>query len=353
MKVLVLAGDGVGPEVTKEAVKALTSIKCNGIDLIEGHIGTRAWTTHGNVFPRETRKVLKEVDAVMLGSVGKNTLQDPEWIKPERALLEMRKTLNCFMNIRPIKSFKSTKNIYLNRCKGSFDILIVRELLGGIYFGKPRGIRKAYVSQAFKSLEGFCTSRYNLHEIESIAGISFELALKRKRKVMLVDKANVLETSKIWRLISSNLKENYRNVHLSYSLIDSAPLEIFNSPNSYDVVLTENLFGDVISDYLSLLTGSIGMLPSASLCFSKVGLYEPVHGSAPSIAHKGLANPIGSVLSAAMLLRYSLNLGREALKIERAVSQVLRRGYKTLDISRNGKHVSTSELGSVICSQIF
>ena len=346
MKVVVVPGDGIGPEVVREALKVLEALKIPYLRVEEASLGTLAYYNYGNILPSSTIKAVEDCDAVLLGSVGLNSPSDQNNINPERALLRLRKLMNCFLNLREVRQFMPDAH------SSGFNLLIIRELTSGIYFGTPRGIRRLYLGNEIFCAEAFSTSKYSSIEIESIVRVAFEVSLGRRSRILLVDKANVLETSKVWRKVTNCVSENYGSVELRTSYIDSASIEIMARPESYDVILTENLFGDILSDQLSGLVGSIGMLPSASLSLGMKGLYEPVHGSAPLLAGKNLANPIGTILSLSMLLKYSLNLAKQSLIIERAVSEVLKRGCRTTDISGSNNFISTSEMGDEIVQQV-
>lgn len=352
MKVVVLPGDGIGPEVVREALKVLDALQIPNLRVEEASLGSTAYSKYGNILPSFTIKAIEDCDAVLLGAVGMNRASDLNNIHPERSLLKLRKMMNCFINLREVKQFIPTKSEHPTTKFLDFNLLIIRELISGIYFGTPRGVRRLYFNDKSFCAEGFSTSKYSNVEIESIARIAFEISLGRKNKVLLVDKANVLETSKVWRRVTNYVSQSYRSVELRTSYIDSASIEIIARPEAYDVVLTENLFGDILSDQLSSLAGSIGMLPSASLGLGMKGLYEPVHGSAPLLAGKDLANPIGTILSLSMLLKYSLNLRKQSSIVERAVSEVLKRGCRTIDISGSNNFISTSELGAEIVQQV-
>lgn len=352
MKIVILPGDGIGPEVVGETLKVLEALSIRDLKTQVTEIGRTAYCNVGSLLPDETVEAVSSCDAVLLGAVGSNVVGDEDNLKPEKALLRLRKILNCFVNLRPIKYHKSTKLSDNKTVSRDSDIIIVRELNSGVYFGVPRGIRRFYLNGMSNLTEGFSTSRYSNSEVENITRIAFEIARKRRKRVLLVDKANVLETSMVWREVTNGVSKDYRDIKFQNCYVDSASLAILKNTGDYDVVLTENLFGDILSDHLSLLSGSIGMLPSASLGLSNTGLYEPVHGSAPSLTGKNLANPIASILSLALMLRYSLGLPKEALLVEKAVTKILRRGYKTIDITTSKDYVGTSEIGDIVISQL-
>lgn len=346
----VLPGDGIGPEVVREALKVLEALNIYGLKIQEAEIGRTAHKKLGELLPTKTIRAVQASDAVLLGAVGNNAVSEVDELKPERALLGLRKLLNCFVNLRPIRHHKSIigNTKHPKSSDTSFDILIVRELNSGIYFGMPRGIRRFHFGINCSLVEGFCTSRYSTLEVETITRLAFEIAMKRRRSLLLVDKANVLETSMVWREIVRQVSENYPDVRMLSSYVDSASLQIFRNPNNFDVVLTDNLFGDILSDHLGLLIGSIGLLPSASLGLGNVGLYEPVHGSAPALVGKDVANPIAAIMSLSLMLRHSFGLEGDASAVEVAVSGVLRRGYRTADLVESKNFTNTSVVGEVI-----
>lgn len=351
MKITVLPGDGIGPEVVSEALKVLDTLSSKGLAVRMARIGRTAHHQSGCLLPARTVDAVKSSDAVLLGAVGANVRGEADDLKPERSLLMLRKLLNCFVNLRPIKHHKSVRIPVITEGNRS-DILIVRELNSGIYFGVPRGVRRFHFSSGEHLTEGFSTSRYSDPEVENIVRIALEMASNRKKRLLLVDKANVLETSMVWRKKVTSASGDYKNVELTTSYVDSASLLILRSPEDFDVVLADNLFGDILSDHLSLLVGSIGLLPSASVGLGWVGLYEPVHGSAPSLTGRGLANPIAAILSLALMLRYSLGRNQDASVVEIAVSDTLRRGYRTTDMTPNQDFVSTAVMGDSVASQV-
>lgn len=348
--ILVLPGDGIGPEITAQAVNVLKAVT-DGSDLeltfIDGLIGGAAYDAEGEPFPESTRKQATEADAVLLGAVGSPQYDDLDRpLRPERGLLAIRKTLGLFANLRPALLYSALADASSLKPEvvSGLDILIVRELTGGIYFGQPRGIREVDGQR-----EGFNTMHYNETEIERIGRVAFEAAQKRDKRLCSVDKANVLETSELWREGMERLAAEYPDVELSHMYVDNAAMQLVRAPKQFDVIVTENLFGDILSDQASMLSGSIGMLPSASLNEKGQGLYEPSHGSAPDIAGQGAANPLATILSAAMLLRYSFDRNDLAERIEDACVAVLDQGLRTPDIMQDGMRlVSTSEIGQAV-----
>lgn len=346
MKITVLAGDGIGPEVTREAVKVLTEVACiQGLEIEtdEQLIGGAAIRETGSPLPDETRAACKETDAVLLGAVGSPEFDDhlPEH-RPEKGLLQLRQLLGGFANLRPARAFPSLIDSSPLKAEifNGTDLLIVRELLGGLYFGEPRGGDKT---------EAFNTMRYSVDEIERVARVAFESARERKRKVTSVDKANVLETSRLWRETVISVSKDYPEIELDHLYVDACAMHLVTSPTRFDVILTENLFGDVLSDEAAVLTGSLGMLASATVG-GKIDLYEPIHGSAPEIAGRNIANPLGAIASAAMLLRHTAKNEAAAAAIENAIEQVLADGYRTADIaSGDNETISTSEMGDLVC----
>lgn len=353
-KIAVLPGDGIGPEVVGEAVKLLETVAekhQHAFRFEVGLIGGAALDREGTPLPDETLALCQESDAVLLGAVGGPKWdQAPPHKRPEAGLLGLRKALGLYANLRPIRVFPSlvhTSPLKPEIAAGS-DFLIVRELTGGLYFGKPRERR-----QGKSGLEVVDTLHYTEREIERILRVAFETALRRKRKLVSVDKANVLESSRVWRETADRLAEEYPEVNLSHMLVDNAAMQLIRQPTSFDVIVTENLFGDILSDEAAMITGSIGMLPSASLGEGNIALYEPVHGSAPDIAGKGIANPFASFLSVAMMLRHSFRLEEEAEEIKRAIESVLEEGGRTADLAGKGeKALSTSEIGTRVREKI-
>ena len=350
-RIAVLPGDGIGPEVMREAYKILNILEKKfflKLELREFNIGGVAIDREGIALPEKTLRGCENSDAILFGSVGgKKWDYLPVESRPERAsLLPLRKHFNLFSNLRPAKLHIDLKNLSPLRSdivKDGFDILCIRELTGGIYFGKPKA--------RFKNKNGeyaFDTEIYYDFEIERIANLAFELASSRRCKVCSIDKANVLESSVLWREIVEKVSKNYPDVHLSHLYIDNACMQIIKNPNQFDILLCSNIFGDIISDECAMITGSIGMLPSASLNNQKFGLYEPSGGSAPDIEGKNIANPIAQILSLSMLIRYSMNLNEIADKIDSSVHYALREGYRTLDISDGKNYIKTNEMGDII-----
>jgi 3-isopropylmalate dehydrogenase len=350
LKIAVLAGDGIGPEVTAEAVKILTAVGELGgheFTFVRGLIGGVAIMEKGTPLPPETLETALDSGAVLLGAVGDNKFASlsPEK-RPEAGLLHIRQALGGFANLRPSVAYPALAGNSPLRPEitiGS-DILFVRELLGGLYFGTPRWWNR-------ESNEAINTMRYTRDEVMRVARIAFELAAKRKKKLTSVDKANVLEVSQLWRATVTEIAKEYPEVTLEHQLVDSMAMHLMNTPRSFDVVLTENLFGDILSDEAAVITGSLGMLPSATIG-GTVNLYEPVHGSAPDIAGAGKANPLGAILTAAMVLRHSAKLEAEAVAIEEAVQDVLAAGHRTADLARGADPahavVSTGDMGRLV-----
>ena len=352
--ILVLPGDGIGPEITEQAVQVLKAVAEQSdleVEFTDGLIGGAAYDATGEPFPEVTRAQAQAADAVLLGAVGSPQYDQLERsLRPERGLLAIRKSMNLFANLRPAILYAPLADASSLKPEvvSGLDIMIVRELTGGVYFGQPRGIR-----QVEGQREGFNTMHYNEMEIERIARVAFEAAQKRNKKLCSVDKANVLETSELWREVVERVGKDYPDVELSHMYVDNAAMQLVRAPKQFDVVVTENLFGDILSDQASMLSGSIGMLPSASLNDSGQGLYEPSHGSAPDIAGKGLANPLATILSAAMLLRYSFGRGDLADKIEQACMAVLEAGLRTPDIMQTGmESVSTQQMGAAVVARL-
>jgi 3-isopropylmalate dehydrogenase len=354
MKITVLPGDGIGPEVTAEAVRVLRSVAAthgHKLELTEKLIGGVAIKQTGSPLPRATLDTCLAGDAVLLGAVGSPEYDSmPPNKRPEAGLLLLRRALGGFANLRPALSYDAIADTSPLRPEitAGADILIVRELLGGLYFGEPRGFLGSNGNSAARN-----TMNYSVEEIERVARIAFEAALKRRGKVTSVDKANVLETSQLWRQTVSRVASDYPAVTLEHLYVDACAMHLITTPLRFDVILTENLFGDILSDEAAVITGSLGMLPSASIG-GAVGLFEPVHGSAPDIAGRGVANPFGAIASAAMLLRYTGHLEREADEIEEAIRLVLKAGYRTPDIAggRTSYMASTSEIGQLVCDAL-
>jgi 3-isopropylmalate dehydrogenase len=347
MKLTVLPGDGVGPEVTNEALRVLHAVApAHGIEIetTEALIGGAAIRVAGTPLPEETLRAFEGADAVLLGAVGDPAFDDlmPD-ARPEIGLLKMRQRLGGFANLRPAAAFDAlidSSPLRREIFEGT-DLLIVRELLGGLYFGEPRGFES-------DDKAAFNTMRYSVEEVERVARVAFESARGRKGKVTSVDKANVLETSRIWRETVTRIGKDYPDVQLDHLFVDACAMHLVTNPTRFDVILTENLFGDILSDEAAVLTGSLGMLASATIG-GEIDLYEPVHGSAPDIAGQGIANPIGAIASAAMLLRHTAKNEAAASQIETAIEVALQQGYRTRDIAgTNGTAVSTSEMGIII-----
>ncbi|RHJ32604.1 3-isopropylmalate dehydrogenase [Sutterella sp. AM11-39] len=354
-KIAVLPGDGIGPEIVEQAVKVLKALGCD-FEMEYADVGGVAYANHGHPLPEATLKLAKESDAILFGAVGDFKYDHLErHLRPEQAILGLRKALGLFANLRPAKCFKelTSASTLREEVVSGLDLVIVRELTGDIYFGTPRGRRTAPDGNFPGAPEAFDTMRYTVPEVERIARVAFEAARKRRGKVTSVDKANVLETSQLWRDTVIEVAKQYPDVTLEHMYVDNAAMQLVRAPKALDVVLTGNIFGDILSDEASMLTGSIGMLASASLNDKKQGLFEPSHGSAPDIAGKNIANPIATVLSAAMMLRYSFDMNAEADAIERAVEKVLADGVRTGDIMSEGcRKVSCSEMGDAIAAAI-
>ena len=354
MKICVLPGDGIGPEITAQAVRVVKAVEPK-FETEEALLGGCAVDATGSPFPEATQKLALEADAVLLGAVG-----GPKWdvlgreLRPERGLLGIRKLLGLFANLRPAVLYPELANASTLKPEvvSGLDILIVRELTGDIYFGQPRGIETRVVDGVQQRV-GVNTMIYSENEIRRIGKMAFEAARKRNRKVCSVDKMNVLETTQLWRDVMNELAPDYPDVELTHMLVDNAAMQLVRAPKQFDVVVTGNMFGDILSDEASMLTGSIGMLPSASLNETGKGLYEPSHGSAPDIAGKGVANPLATILSVAMMLRYSFAREEAAQRIEKAVKHVLSQGYRTGDIYEPGtKKVGTVEMGDAVLAAL-
>lgn len=354
-KIAVLPGDGIGPEIVEQAVKVLKALGCD-FEMEYADVGGVAYANYGHPLPEATLKLAKESDAILFGAVGDFKYDHLErHLRPEQAILGLRKALGLFANLRPAKCFKelTSASTLREEVVSGLDLVIVRELTGDIYFGTPRGRRTAPDGNFPGAPEAFDTMRYTVPEVERIARVAFEAARKRRGKVTSVDKANVLETSQLWRDTVIEVAKEYPDVTLEHMYVDNAAMQLVRAPKALDVVLTGNIFGDILSDEASMLTGSIGMLASASLNDKKQGLFEPSHGSAPDIAGKNIANPIATVLSAAMMLRYSFDMNDEADAIEKAVEKVLADGVRTGDIMSEGcRKVSCSEMGDAIAAAI-
>lgn len=358
LKIGVIKGDGIGPEIVTEAMKVLDKVgevyghTCEYEQLL---MGGASIDVHGIPLTDETVETAKACDAVLMGSIGGDAKTSP-WYKlepskrPEAGLLKIRKALNLFANLRPAVLYDELKGacpLKEEITEGGFDMMIMRELTGGLYFGERKTVEEDGVLKAYDSLT------YNENEIRRIAKRGFDIAMKRRKKVTSVDKANVLDSSRLWRKVVEEVAEDYPEVTLEHMLVDNCAMQLVRDPKQFDVILTENMFGDILSDEASMVTGSIGMLSSASLNETKLGLYEPSHGSAPDIAGQNKANPIATILSAAMMLRYSLDLDKEADAVETAVQNVLTEGYRTGDIMSDGcKLVGTKEMGDLIADAI-
>ena len=355
MKIAVLPGDGIGPEIVAEAVKVLNALELN-FEMETAPVGGAAYEAAGHPLPESTLKLAMESDAVLFGAVGDwkyDTLDRP--LRPEQAILGLRKHMSLFANFRPAICYKELVDASSLKPEliSGLDILIIRELTGDIYFGQPRGRRVATDGHFPGAQEAFDTMRYSKPEIERIAHVAFQAAQKRSKRVTSVDKANVLETFQFWKDVVTEVGKQYPDVALDHMYVDNAAMQLVKEPKRFDVVVTGNMFGDILSDEASMLTGSIGMLPSASLNSKGQGLYEPSHGSAPDIAGKGIANPLATILSAAMMLRFSLNQEAAAQKIEAAVQKVLADGLRTADIYSAGTtKVSTREMGDAVVAAL-
>ena len=355
MKIAVLPGDGIGPEIVAEATKVLKALG-ETFELEEAPVGGAGYEASGHPLPDATLALAKEADAILFGAVG-------DWkydalareLRPEQAILGLRKHLKLFANFRPAILYPELAGASSLKPEivSGLDILIIRELNGDIYFGQPRGRRDAPDGLFPGAREGFDTMRYSEPEIRRIAHVAFQAAAKRDRKLTSVDKANVLETSQFWRDTVIDVAREYPEVELSHMYVDNAAMQLVKAPKSFDVIVTGNMFGDILSDEAAMLTGSIGMLPSASLNAENKGLYEPSHGSAPDIAGKGVANPLATILSAAMMLRYTLGKPEQADRVEKAVKSVLAQGLRTTDIWEAGmQRVGTREMGEAVVAAL-
>ena len=354
----VIKGDGIGPEIVTEAMRVLDAVGekyGHTFSYTQILMGGASIDVHGEPLTEEALEIAKKSDAVLMGSIGGNTSTSPWYklpaqLRPEAGLLKLRKSLGLFANIRPAYLYDELKKACPLRDEvigDGFDMVIMRELTGGLYFGERKTIEENGVKKAIDTLS------YNENEIRRIAIKAFDIAMKRRKKVTSVDKANVLDSSRLWRKVVEEVAKDYPEVTLEHMLVDNCAMQLVHDPAQFDVILTENMFGDILSDEASMVTGSIGMLSSASLNETKFGLYEPSHGSAPDIAGQNKANPIATILSAAMLLRYSLNLDEEADAVEAAVQKVLTDGYRTGDIMSEGcKKVGTKEMGDLIAAAV-
>ncbi|MEI7762142.1 MAG: 3-isopropylmalate dehydrogenase [Comamonadaceae bacterium] len=351
MKIAVLPGDGIGTEIVAEAVKVLGALDLK-FEMETALVGGAAYEAYGHPLPEATLKLAKEADAVLFGAVGDWKYDKLERsLRPEQAILGLRKNLGLFANFRPAICYEQLVDASSLKPElvAGLDILIIRELTGDIYFGQPRGRRIATDGHFPGTEEAFDTMRYSRPEIERIAHVAFQAARKRSGRVTSVDKANVLETFQFWKDVVTEVGQQYPDVQLDHMYVDNAAMQLVRAPKKFDVVVTGNIFGDILSDEAAMLTGSIGMLPSASLNSSSQGLYEPSHGSAPDIAGKGIANPLATILSAAMMLRFSLKQPAAADRIEAAVKSVLTQGLRTADIFNPGtRQVNTQEMGAAV-----
>ncbi|MSP97437.1 MAG: 3-isopropylmalate dehydrogenase [Betaproteobacteria bacterium] len=351
MKIAVLPGDGIGAEIVAQALKVLARLNLP-LETQQAPVGGAGYDACGDPLPEATLALAKESDAILFGAVGGWQYdQLPRAKRPEQAILGLRRHLHLFANLRPAQVYAELAGASTLKAEvvAGLDVLIIRELTGDIYFGQPRGIQTLADGQR----EGFDTMRYSESEIRRIAHVGFQAAMKRGRKLCSVDKANVLETSQLWRDVMIEVGNSYPAVELSHMYVDNCAMQLIRTPKQFDVIVTGNMFGDILSDEASMLTGSIGMLPSASLDAGNKGLYEPIHGSAPDIAGKDIANPLATILSAAMMLRYSLGQEAGANRIEAAVKKVLQEGYRTADIFEAGtKKVGTQEMGAAVVAAL-
>ena len=353
-KILILPGDGIGPEIVGEALKVLEKLRAEGLDMALEHglVGGSAYDAKGHPLPEETLQQARAADAILLGAVGGpryESLDRP--LRPEQGLLGLRAELKLFSNLRPAILYPQLADASTLKPEivSGLDIMIVRELTGGIYFGKPRGVRELDNGEK----EGFNTLVYRESEIERIGRSAFDIARKRGKKLCSVDKANVLEVSELWRETIIRIAGEYPDVELSHMYVDNAAMQLVRAPKQFDVMVTTNMFGDILSDAAAMLTGSIGMLPSASLDANAKGMYEPIHGSAPDIAGQGVANPLATILSVAMMLRYSFGNAEVADRIEAAVGRVLDQGLRTPDIAAEGQAtVGTVEMGDAVVAAL-
>jgi 3-isopropylmalate dehydrogenase len=354
MKIAILPGDGIGPEIVAQAAKVLEALRGDGlkIEMEYGHIGGAGYDAAGDPFPRETEKLAIESDAVLLGAVGGYQYDNlPRPMRPEQGLLRIRKGLGLFANLRPALVYPELVNSSTLKPElvSGLDIMILRELTGDIYFGQPRGIRTLESGER----QGFDTMHYSESEIRRVAHVGFKSAMKRGKRLCSVDKANVLDTSMLWREIVTDVAREYPEVSLSHMYVDNAAMQLVRAPKQFDVILTGNMFGDILSDEASMLTGSIGMLPSASLDENNKGLYEPCHGSAPDIAGQDIANPLATILSVAMMMRYTFSNEAAAQRIEAAVRSVLQQGLRTADIFEAGmKKTGCAAMGDAVVAAL-
>lgn len=351
MKICVLPGDGIGPEITQEALRVLRALDLP-FETEEAPVGGAGYRAAGHPLPEATLKLAQQSDAILFGAVGDFSLDNlPRELRPEQAILGLRKAFNLFANFRPALVYPELVHASTLRPEivAGLDLLIIRELTGDIYFGQPRGIRT--LENGVR--EGFDTMRYSESEITRVAHVAFQAARKRSKRLCSVDKANVLDTMQLWREVMIKVGEEYPDIELSHIYVDNAAMQLLKNPKQFDVMVTGNMFGDILSDEASMLTGSIGLLPSASLNEHNFGLYEPIHGSAPDIAGKGIANPLATILSAAMMLRFSFGLNDAALRIENAVKKVLSQGYRTADIAEAGlATIGTKAMGDAVLAAL-
>jgi 3-isopropylmalate dehydrogenase len=347
MKIAVFAGDGIGPEVTREAVRVLEALKLPGLELVEGDVGGAAYRKHGHPLPPETLEIARGCDAILFGAVGDFALDGLErHLRPEQAILGLRKELGLFANLRPATVFRGLEHLTTLRDEvaSAIDLLIVRELNGDVYFGE-KGMR----TTADGRREGYDIMSYAEDEVRRIAHVGFRAAMGRQKRLCSVDKANVLETSQLWRDVVIEVAKEYPEVELSHMYVDNCAMQLVKNPGQFDVIVTGNLFGDILSDQASMCVGSIGLLASASLSEGTMGLYEPIHGSAPDIAGQGLANPMATILSAAMLLRHSFGLDAEAARVEAAVAKALADGLLGGDL---GGSDGTVAIGDAVLARL-
>lgn len=347
MRIAIFAGDGIGPEVTEQAVRVLQKLGLPGLELVEGDVGGAAYRKHGHPLPAETLEIAQSSDAILFGAVGDFSCDNLErHLRPEQAILGLRKELGLFANLRPARVFPGLEDLTTLRREvaETIDLLIVRELNGDVYFGE-KGIRTLDDGRR----QGWDMMSYAEDEVRRIARAGFNAAMTRSKRLCSVDKANVLETSQLWRDVVIEVAAEYPEVELSHMYVDNAAMQLVKNPGQFDVIVTGNLFGDILSDQASMCVGSIGLLASASLAEGSFGLYEPIHGSAPDIAGKGLANPMATILSAAMLLRHSLGLEEEAVRIEAAVARALADGVKGGDL---GGSAGTREIGDAVVERL-
>lgn len=354
-KILVLPGDGIGPEIVAEAEKVLQRLQADfglEIELEHGLVGGSAYDQHGSPLPQETLEKAKAADAILLGAVGAPQYEHLDIaVRPEKGLLGLRSQLELFANLRPAMLYPqlAAASTLKPEIVAGLDIMIVRELTGGIYFGQPRGVRILENGER----QGFNTLVYAESEIERIGRVAFDIARKRGKRVCSVDKANVLECTELWREVMTRVAKDYPDVALSHMYVDNAAMQLVKAPKQFDVIVTTNMFGDILSDAAAMLTGSIGMLPSASLDANAKGMYEPIHGSAPDIAGQGVANPLATILSVSMMLRYSLNQAAMADKVDQAVTKVLDQGLRTADIhSADTEKVGTAQMGDAVVNAL-